>query len=406
MNKLFSLVILSLFSIPSQAQQVPAGSFKDYNQHHFEDSAYLETNFSGGIITNFLTRAMVTENYWTNDIISKQVEQLTNVNRMGFQFEGEVLIHGRKSISNPTKLTLLLGLKHNFISAFSANRAVTSTLLEGNKNNRSLNFDQPNKYDQLRISSLNIGGEWLGKDRNSKQQLYVSLVGGHNFTRFVSTGGEVVTDSLGESIRGQNTDISYRQNTSAGIAGFGAALNYRFIKKTPSGLLGFHFENLGILKWNNTDFYQLKSNFEFSGFDVTQAIKLATEVNFADSLNDAYVTKTNESFTTILPFRAELTHLQAIRQNAAIESKLSYTYFTGYWPLLESSYKQPFSNSAVLWKLGARIGGFGNYGLNMGVDAPIGRKGGIRFDFVALESLISNNLPVYWYGNLGLFFRL
>ncbi|MBO6516037.1 MAG: hypothetical protein JJ975_05760 [Bacteroidia bacterium] len=415
MNKTFSLFTLLAFALTSQAQQadviikpLPAvllHSF-DYESRAFVDIPYFEISSEGGITSNFLNKDLVTQSYWPSDLVQNQINKLANVNRMGGTYSIDLSLHQRNKRIGKSSLSPICALSHDFISGMQANTTVVQTLLEGNKANREVLFSENNSYQTLQTTSLGLGVEWMDSLRTTRHQLVLDLIAGHSYLDFYSHGGSLLTDSIGERITGANTNISLEQSSDQSLPGMGLAINYSYSRKISRGRIGFDLQNLGVIRWASSKNFSVQPDFVFSGLDVTQAIRTSSSVNVVDSLNNEYLTETTENPMRILPVRVNVDLFYRLKYNAGIETEINYVYFPGYWPMLSTTYQQAFRSKVAVWKVGARIGGFGNYGLNLGIETPIIKRGGLTLDVVALESLVSSNLPVYWYANLGLRFNL
>lgn len=414
MNKRFSLSLvvwtLVLCSVSAQTSNsvVTGGSSAAhfYDGLIFSDGNFIETRIDGGLMTSFLHPDLIRNDYWSEDIISAQKDHLSDQNRFGARASASVLFHQRNKRYGTNGPSPFYGVRHDFITSFTANRDIMLTALEGNSDHLSMEFNQYNGFETYQASSLLYGLEFSNVEMTTIHRVALSVIAGNRWSNTRSQSGRIDTDSSGEFVKGTNTDISYNIVDNEPLAGFGAALHYTLAKNNDRSMWRIDLNNLGVVNWATVRQYSVSPDFVFEGFDVSDAIRNSDEYAFLDSLNKSYVQEKSSSEIRIIPFQVEFIGSRNINTDSRVSTQISYLYTVGYYPKINLNYHQAFSQNNAEWKIGASIGGYGNYALQLGLDVNLGSKGGFRLDVTGMETLIPSSLPVYWYGKAGCFFRL
>jgi hypothetical protein len=397
MNKRFSLVLLLAIAwLPLFAQ---LDSFPTQKSLRLQPSAYVMAETELGIGSNFLNKELIFNDFWSSDLIATQIDQLSSTNRFGAYNNSRVLYV--TALDSSVKWRKSFGFSYVSLNGLTASDAFVKTILQGNQPNRRIDFDPVHGYELWNTVSLDFGFSDYDKIKKRNQSITLSLVGGLNYQNLNAQGGYLETDSSGGMITLSETDISLSENTG-GNSGIGFTLSYSLTKKLNStSILQFNADNLGFVRYDVTT-YNLVSSTSFEGFDVTTPIRTGEEINLQDSVENQFITE--ESGARIIPFPARLAlgYERTLSYRNALEASVSYLYFPGYLPQVEGLYLQRIGESNALWKIGARVGGFGSYALRLGLELPIGSTSGLQLDIAGAESMATSNLPVNWFGKFGL----
>ena len=402
MNKRFSLVLfLAVAWMPVYAQ---LDSFPSFNNLQNQQGSFLLAKSELGIGSNFLNRDLVFNDFWSSELIESQVNQLNSTNRFGAYNRSSIQFH--TGVDTAAKWRKSFGIGYMSLIGVTASDAFIKTVLEGNKPNRSIDFSNPHRYELWNTVSFDFGFNDYDAVKRRKQSITLSLVGGLNYLNFAADGGSLQTDSSGGRISLTDSDISLASNTNDGLSGYGFTLSYAMTKEVnTSSLLSIKAENLGFIRYDIRS-YDLVSTTSFEGFDVTTPIRTGDEINLQDSVEDQFITQDSGSRIVPFPARLEIGYQHTLSSQNAIEASLSYLHFPGYMPQFEGLYLQRIGQSQALWKIGARLGGFGGYALRLGLELPMGDTSGLQLDIAGAESMASSNLPVNWFGRFGLIIGL
>ncbi|MFT5722897.1 MAG: hypothetical protein ACI9JN_000002 [Bacteroidia bacterium] len=402
MNRLYNLALLIVFSFSLSAQTMDSTvSWSGPNDYLFDNSKKLVLSSDAGLVSSFLINSLIFQDFWTDDIIQNQSNALSSSNRLGgFINTGATFYSGKKQ-------GLYFGINHNAITGLSSQKDVVKMVLRGNHDFPSLSLDQNNKFESQRYSALTIGLSEFDSSSKTKMSFGFSLLFGHQYAMIEGSSGLFVTDSSGEEITVTGADLVIQEDLSNFFGTIGAGFNFQVVQQRPnSDVWSFQVSDFGFIQSSNIKTSTLLKDFTFDGFDVSSQINSSGGLKIKDSVDQNYLDIDTSSGTRLAPFQTAFRFIKSLGNSNQLDTRISYLYFSGYYPLLESNYQQQIKGKKGSWRIGARLGGFGAYGINFGAVLPFSSRHLLMIDVTGLESMASNNLPVYWYGKLGLTFKL
>ncbi len=393
MNRLYNLAGLVLFFGTSFGQDIDSITQKTPFQQEMSIDKQLVVLGNGSIVTSFLHNSLVRENHWTDEIVQNQINALSNQNRFGAQTAFDVKYH--------TGDGTYFGAGYQNIIGGIAQKSIFQLVLEGNQNQPNITLDQNNGFEQIGFAYLSFGKAFKDTAAQRKTSFGVSLYGRQNYSKYTASSGTFDLDSAGESIQVNNADIAISQDISDPFNTFGLGASFKIDQIINENLISFEIQNLGVFFGSKTRSAQMLSAYSFDGFNLSSQINNAGSVRLQDSINNNYFTTDTSSAVQLLPFSTSVAVNKPLGNRNNFRAELHYVYFTGYYPLLKAEYHQHFKGKSASWNVGARVGGFGNYAISLGTHIPLS-KHTLTAQIAGLESMISENLPVNWYAQVGL----
>jgi hypothetical protein len=398
MNRLYNITLLIFLSFSVYGQNADTiqtnsnlATSSTANQERVEIKSDL------GLVTTFLNNALLSNDYWTDRILQDQVDNLGNRNRLGAFSKSTAYYHTGNTSG------LYFGVSYKNITGLVSQKEPVEVVLRGNKNVPTILIENRNAFERIGMAGLTIGKERYDSSKHMTFSYGLTLLQRQFYSKFTATDGMFITDSSGEQITVSNANAVYAQELAGNLESFGLGLQMRLEKDLINNdRWTFSISDLGIIRSSNYRVSTMKSGFTFDGFDVSSQVSSAGGIEVKDSVNQNYFETDTTSKLNLAPFETSFRYIKSLGASNFVDSKISYLYFAGYYPLLETSYLQKFKSSQASWSVGARIGGFGSYGLLLGAVLPINNKHLIRLNVAGLESMASNNLPVYWYGQCSL----
>lgn len=398
MNKLYNLSVLLLVFGTAYGQDIDSSAVEySFHQHLSIDKKIVVTG-EGGFMTSFLNNTLVKENYWTDEIIQNQINNLGDANRFGAYGDFNAAYHSGKG--------LIYGAGYLNIVGGLLQKQLLQIALEGNQSQPIITLENNNGLEQLGLGYISIGKEKIDSAKSTRMFYSLKLYSRQQYSKVSATSGKFELDSAGESINVSDANVAVTQGLSDPFTSFGLGIGFGFEKPYRDGLITFSFDNLGLLLGRQTRSAQMHSNFVFDGFDLSSQINQAGAIAIQDSLNNQFFDVDTSSAVQLLPMIFQLGYDKPLGNQNLLHVELRHLYFTGYYPLVKAEYHQKFKGKSAAWNIGTRIGGFGNYGLSFGAKLPINNKHQFTIQVAGVESMVSSNLPVNWYGRFGLSIQL
>ena len=392
MNRLYNLVVLILLYGTCFGQEGDSVIQNTTFQKEISIDKKLVVVGNGGVITSFLNNSLVKENHWTDEIIQNQINALGSNNRFGAYAAFDAAYH----IGDGT----FFGAGYQNIIGATTQKSIFQLILEGNKNQPNITLDQHNGFEQIGFAFVTVGKEFVDSSAQRKTSFGVNLYGRQNYSKYSADGGTFDLDSAGESIQVNDAALSISQDISDPFNTFGIGASFKMNQIVDENLISFEINNLGVFFGSNIRSAQMIEAYTFDGFNLSSQINNAGGVTLQDSVNNNYFETDTSSAVQLLPFSTRFAISKPLGNRNSFRAEIHYLYFTGYYPLLKAEYHQHFKGKNASWNVGARVGGFGNYALSLGSYIPLG-KHTLTAQIAGLESMVSENLPVNWYGKIG-----
>ncbi|MFT5512344.1 MAG: hypothetical protein ACI8SE_000742 [Bacteroidia bacterium] len=400
MNRLFNLGVCLLVFYNSVAQNTDSSDVSVGQLLALRPTEKLKIDGDIGLITTFLNNSLISNNYWTDDLILNQVNNLNDVNRFG-AFGGLSTIYYSGKPSG-----LFYGLGYKNLNGGTSQKSILEAILKGNQNQPSIVLDRRNGFEQIGYGYVSLGREVFDTIKNRRIAVALNLYARQQYTKFLGTSGSFEVDSSGEFLDVRDADVLVLQDLSNPFESFGIGITMSYTQSVNDDLWSFKVEDFGVIRSSNMRTAMLNSSFTFDGFDVSSQIDNAGSLQLQDSLNQNFFETDTSSDLRLMPFETSVQLLKSLGNNNILDASLSYVNLVGFYPLLEAVYQQPFKGSKANWRVGAQVGGFGNCGVNLGGEFPFGLGHIFTLNVAGLESLSSDNLPVYMYGKMGLKIQL
>ncbi len=401
MNKLYKLTLLFLVYSNAVGQTLdPAYNSDNY---HFEDLAVtksLELDGDLGFTTTFVNNALIKNDYWSDDVVLNQINSLGQTNRLGG------FIHTGITYNTGNTNGLYIGANYNTMLGVTSQKELIELALRGNQNQPTIDLVQKNAFEQMSYGSVSIGRVRYDSAKSTQIRYGLDFYSQQQFVKVVGNQGRFETDSSGEKLTVTDADVVVTQNLSNPFTSFGVGIDFEISRLFANDCWSFSLLDLGVIRSSEMRTATMLSNFVFDGFDVSSQVNSAGGIQIQDSFNQNFFETDTTSKIRLVPFQTCLQHVKVLGTNNSIDSRLTYIYFSGYYPLLETTYQQQFKAKSALWRVGARLGGFGVYGVQFGTVLPFGNGHSFKLDVVGLESMASSNLPVNWFGRFGLSIQL
>lgn len=400
MNKLYKLTFLFLVSSTCAAQQNDS-TYQPWYASSFASEPSIRLEGELGLVTSFLNNTLIKNDYWSDEMILNQVNNLGQHNRLGG------IVHSTMTYHTGGSSNLFYTLHYKNITGFTGQKELINLALKGNAKQPVLDFEQKNGFQQQSFGSVGIGKSFHDSVRRTRMNVGISLYFEQAFNKISANRGRFETDSSGESVMVSNADVHLMRSLDNAFSSPGLGINFVFTHLNKSNTQ-FHFrlKDFGVVRNTQYNSAQMIPAFVFSGFDVSSHVNSAGSINIQDSIIQNYFTSDTTSTLRLLPFETSVAIVKPLGVNNTVETKFSYLYFTGNFPLLESNYEQLFKSSNASWRVGARLGGFGWYGINLGLKLPFGMGHQFAVDVTGIESMVSSNVPVNWTGRFGLLIKL
>lgn len=402
MNRLYKLAFLFLVYTTASGQSIDSSKNESYIMYSdLLVTKSIHINGQVGFVTTFVNNALIRNDFWSDDIILDQINSLGQTNRLGAFVDGDI------TYMTGNKKGLYFGIGYKNIVAATSQKELIELAFRGNSNLPSIKLEQKNAFEQTGIASISIGRAIYDSASKTQIAFGFDIYAQQQHTKIVGRDGLFQTDSAGESLTVSDADIVLTQNLVDPFKSLGIGVDFEIKQQIKNrDYWSFSVSDLGIIRSSEVRSAIMLSDFDFDGFDVSSQINSAGGIQIQDSFNQNYFNTDTTTEMRLVPFRTSFRYIKSLGIINSFESRLSYLYFTGYYPLLEASYQQQFKSKSAGWRIGARIGGFGSYGLNLGINLPFGTGHSFKLDVAGLESMASNNLPINWYSKFGLIIQL
>lgn len=414
MNKVYNFLLLLLIPTIGWTQSPPTQSSPIDSMPNFHVGLVgypyniLEIEAEALLASNYLNKDIVIENYWSEDIVSNQINRLRASNNFGATGAFKLGFIGYNHRIGQTSLRPWFELKSAALIGTSLESDLIKLILEGNKSNRDVSFSKGGNAFQINQYSTFTYGIIKQGDR-SEAHFGLGLAMGHNFSRANISEGTISTDENGEFVDVRSIDFVAEQalgGTNKGL-GVSGSLKYKHQKSASSFLL-FEARDIGMIRWREIEAYAPKNkSFTYEGFDLTGFWEEDYSVSVKDSLEGNYVEKTVSSQWRLLPFNLTARLQQNMAPGKSYHVQVKYYNLPGYIPNISVGYTGLIGASqSNSWIAEIGVGGFGNVNLQIGCDLKIGHAAGWKIRLAGVESLITNQLPFYWQLGTGLYFTV
>ncbi|MFT4521442.1 MAG: hypothetical protein ACI8ZN_000374 [Bacteroidia bacterium] len=404
------LIILIASHIGATAQTLQTDALVNDYQHPGRvnvNRGVMTIHSDVGLATSVFSKDMLFENYWSKELLANQMARLSGRNVAGIHSSSSIELQrlGKKDYS-----FWGLKLQHDIVLGSRYNSDLLRLAMEGNAANAQTDLTKALNFQLIQTSNLELGFEKLNRS-GKPSNLYwgIGLVMGHAYSNYQIKTGKLTTNKDGEYI--DATDVSFKfQQSSFGVGpslGAATSFGYKWAQSSQNHL-AFRINNVGFVRWQELEtIVNAGSDYHYEGFNLTNVVARGGSVDFQDSLNSQYIITSKNAEIRPTPFSAAFNFNHSLENSNSIDLEMKYFYVPGFLPRLTAQYEQQFAgSSSSRWFVGGVFGGFGNAALIFGTDLKINDSAGIALKVSGIESLASNNLPIYWLGDVSLFIDL